>query len=90
MVDQALGGGVAMPGLVFGQDRHEGLREGALGKQAAQQVGDAKRDNEGVGVGRLPEGAREQALAQQSGNPGQHRHAGNCCEGSEQVHGARL
>jgi hypothetical protein len=64
MVDQGLGGLHAVLGLVFGQDRDEGLREGALGKQPAQQVGNAKRDDEGVRIGRGAESAREQALAQ--------------------------
>ena len=35
--------------LVLAQNRHERLREGALGEQAAQQVGNLEGDEEGVG-----------------------------------------
>jgi hypothetical protein len=54
VVDQGLGGFLAVLGLVFGQDGHEGLRERALGEQPAQQVGQAEGDIEGVGVGEAP------------------------------------
>jgi hypothetical protein len=52
VVDQRPGGGLALLGLVFGQDRHEGLRKRAFAEQPAQQVGQAEGDVEGVGVGR--------------------------------------
>ena len=64
MVGQLLARFLAMLVLVFRQDRHEGLRERTLGKQAAQQVGDAEGNNEGVRVGAGAKGAREQAFAQ--------------------------
>ena len=35
--------------LVLGEDRDEGLREGALGEQPAQQVRDLEGDEERVG-----------------------------------------
>jgi hypothetical protein len=64
MVGQLLAGLLPVLVLVFGQDRHEGLRERAFGKQAAQQVGDAEGHDKGVGVGAGAKGAREQTLAQ--------------------------
>ena len=52
-VDQPVGRLVAVGGARrAASDRHEGLREGALGEQAAQQVGDAEGDVERVGRAR--------------------------------------
>ena len=64
MVDQGLGGLLAVLGFIFRQDRHEGLRERAFGEQAPQQVRQAECDNEGIGIGRGAKGAREQAFTQ--------------------------
>ena len=83
VVDQGLGGGVALLALVFGQDRHEGLRERAFAEQPAQQVGQAEGDIEGVGISAGTEGTGEQGIAQQAGNAGQHRHARDGCQGTE-------
>ena len=90
VVGQFLGGGAALPALVFSQDRHERLRKGAFGKQPAQQVGNAEGDVEGVGVGGSAEGPGKQDLADQTGDARQHRHAGDGCQGFMQVHGAAL
>jgi hypothetical protein len=81
MVDQLAGGGIALLGLVFGQDRHEGLRKRAFAEQAAQQVGQAEGDVEGVGIGGGAEGTGKQGVAQQAGDAGQHRHAGDGRQG---------
>ncbi len=67
-IDQIAGGLVASPGTAFGQDGHKGLREGALGKQAAQQIGNAERHVEGVGGGAGPEGRGDQQLPNETGD----------------------
>jgi hypothetical protein len=43
-----------MLGLGSGQHRHEGLAESAFGKQAPEQVGNAKGHIEGVGQALAP------------------------------------
>ena len=68
MVGQNARRAIALLIFVLRKDRHEGLRERALGKQAAQQVGDAQGDEEGVGVDRRAEGPRDQKLADQTGD----------------------
>jgi len=90
VVDQGLGGFLAVFRLVFGEDGHEGLRERALGEQAPQQVGQAERDVEGIGEIRGAEGGGKQAFTQQSGDARHHGHAGDGGEGLEQIHGPRL
>ena len=47
MIDQALRLPIAEPVLVFTEDRHEGLGEGAFGEQPAQQVGQLEGDEKG-------------------------------------------
>ena len=49
LIDQGMGGLMALAAFVFRQDRHEGLRERAFGKQPPQQVGDLEGDEERVG-----------------------------------------
>ncbi len=68
MVGQFLGGGFAFLVFVFGQDRHEGLGKRPFGKQPAQQVGNAERDVEGVGVGGSAKGPGKQDFANQAGD----------------------
>jgi hypothetical protein len=50
-------------GSVFAEDGHEGLRECALGKHAAQQVGQPEGDEEGIGGRTRAEGARDEEVA---------------------------
>ncbi len=63
VVDQQLG--LFMPAAVpvFAEDRHERLRERALGEQAAQQVGQPERDEERIGRHARAEHARDQHVA---------------------------
>ena len=86
-IHQSARGLVTVPLARGCQQGHEGLREGALGEQAAQQVGDAKRDVEGVGDGTGPEGRRHQLLPHQAGDPGGQRQQGNGRSRLEKVHG---
>ena len=72
--------------LGAGEHRDEGLREGTLGEQAPQQVGDAEGDEEGVGAEARAEGARDDEVAHVAQDPadeGQARHRG---QGTQQVH----
>ena len=64
----------ALP-AVLGEDRHERLRERALGKQPAQDVGQAERRLERVHLQPGAEGGRLEALADETRDPGQQRHA---------------
>ena len=88
VIHQHAGLGVPAPGLVFGQNRHEGLRKRALGEQPAQQVGDAEGDEEGVGVEPRAEDAGDDGVAHEAENARQQRHAAHGGEGLEQIHGA--
>ena len=83
-IDQGVGGRVALSGAGFSQDGHEGLRERPFGKQAAQQVGDAKSHLEGVGGGAGPEGRGHQQLAHEPGDAGRQREQRNEGGGFEQ------
>jgi hypothetical protein len=85
-VDQSARGFVAVALARGGQDRHEGLRERALGKQPAQQVGDAEGDVEGVGGGAGAEGRGDQLLAHQTGDARDQREQGDGGSGLQQVH----
>jgi len=49
---------------VLGEDRHESLRERALGEQPPQQVRDAEGDEEGVGGEAGAESAGDDEVAQ--------------------------
>ena len=63
--------------LVFADDRDEGLRERAFGKQAAQEVRDLERHEPGVHEGAGAKGLRVNHLAGQAGDTRhQRRHAG--------------
>ncbi|OIQ70267.1 hypothetical protein GALL_481220 [mine drainage metagenome] len=76
--------GVLGPRL--GEDGDEGLRECALGEQAAQQIGQAERDVEGIRPGAGAEIPCHQNLAQQAGDAGDEGEQGNGIGGLEQIH----
>ena len=61
-------------GLVFREHRHEGLRERPFGEQPAQEVGDAKRHEEGVGTGSGAEQLGVDHVADEAGDAGQRGH----------------
>ena len=60
---------------VFGEDRHEGLRERAFGEQPPQDVGQAERRLERVHLHPGAERRRLQAFADEPGDARQERHA---------------
>jgi hypothetical protein len=65
-IDQCLGLDFPATIAVFGQDGNEGLRERSLGKQPAQQVGQAEGDEEGVGHHAGAEGPGDDEVADES------------------------
>jgi hypothetical protein len=68
------------------EHRHEGLREGAFGKQAAQQVGQLEGDKEGVGEHAGPESARDHEVADKTEDARQQGHAADGGESLQEVH----
>jgi hypothetical protein len=68
------------------EDRHEGLRERALGEHPPQQVGQPECDEEGVGQRRGAEDRRGQVLPDQPGDAREQREAADRRGRSEQVH----
>ena len=68
------------------QHRHERLAEGPLGKQAAQEVGNAKRHIEGVGQGAGAKGRGHEQLPHQPRDPGSQGQEGDERGGFEQRH----
>src|SRR5439155_4249471 len=85
-VDQRLGLGLGMAVLVLGEHRHEGLREGALGEQAPQQVRDAEGDEERVGGEARAEGARDEKIAHIAQDAADERQARYRKQGAQEVH----
>ncbi|CFE02793.1 Uncharacterised protein [Bordetella pertussis] len=73
---------VAAFGAGRAQDGHEGLRERAFGKQAAQQVGNTEGDPERIGQGARAERARHQDVAHQAGDA---RQQGETADGSRRA-----
>ena len=86
MVHQVARGIVAAARLVLGQDGHEGLGEGALGEQAAQQVGQLEGDEKGIGGDPGAEGAGDDGIAHEAENARDQGHAAYGGEGFKQVH----
>ena len=72
-VDHAVGGSVPLLLARGGQHRHKGLAEGALGKQPAEQVGNAECHVEGIGEGAGTKGRGDQQFADQAGDAGGQR-----------------
>ena len=62
------GGSVAVLRPGGSQHRHKRLAECAFGKQAAKQIGNAKRDVKSVGQGAGAKQRRQKRLAHQAGN----------------------
>ena len=65
---------------------HEAGREGALGDQAAEQVGKAKGDEKGVGDRAGTEQRRDQDIAREAENAAEERVATDRGGGAEQGH----
>jgi len=66
--------------LVFGQYRHEGLRKGAFGKDAAQQVGQFEGHKEGVGSEAGAEYAGNDGVADKAQHARNQGHAADFCQ----------
>ena len=69
MVDQLLGTLFAALGPDSSQHRHESLAECAFAEHTTKQVGNAKRDVEGVGEGTDTEHRCHQQVANEAGHP---------------------
>src|SRR5450830_1366751 len=85
-VDQQPGLNLAVPGLVFGQDGHEGLGEGTLGEQAPQQVGNAEGDEKRVRREAGAEQARDHGVAHETEDAGHEGHAAHRGERAQKIH----
>ena len=86
VIHQQLGLVMAAPALVFAEDRHEGLRERALGEQAAQQIGQLERDEEGVRRHARAEDPRDQHIADEGQDARNQRQAADGRKDFEQIH----
>ncbi|MNZ74757.1 hypothetical protein D3C78_932170 [compost metagenome] len=84
--DEGPGRLLALLGLVLGQDGDEGLGEGTFGEDAAQQVGQLERDEEGVGRHAGAEVARDYGVADESQHAGKHGDGADGRQRLEQVH----
>src|SRR5437879_11913413 len=71
---------------MLGEDRHESLREGALGEEAPQQVRDAEGDEEGVGGQAGAEGAGDDEVAQVAQDAADEGQAADRGQGAQEVH----
>ena len=68
---------------------HEGGVEGALREQAAEQVGEALGDEEGVGRQPGAEGVGDEDVADEAEHPARQRVAADGEDGGEEIHGPR-
>ncbi len=75
--DQLADLGVGLLHLVLGDDRHEGLRERTLGGQAAHEVRDLERHQEGVHQGARAEGDQVDHVPDHARDPGEERQEAN-------------
>ena len=75
--DQLADLGVRLLHLVLGDDRHEGLRERALGGQAAHEVRDLERHQEGVHQGPGAERDQVDHVPDHARDPGEERQEAN-------------
>ena len=86
-IDQRLRLLVTLGGPRSGQDRHEGLRERALGEEPPQQVRDAEGDLEGIGGRAGAEGGGNELLAHQPGDARGQRERRHDGGRTKQTHG---
>jgi hypothetical protein len=82
-IDQRLDLALRARGAVLGEHRHEGLREGALGEQPAQELRDAKRDVESVGIGGRAEQRGQHHVPHQPCDARDHGHAAHGQAGAQ-------
>src|SRR5467141_1784919 len=72
--------------FVLGEDRHESLRERALGEQPPQLVRDAEGDEEGVGGEAGAESAGDDEVAQVAQDAADEGQAADRGQGAQEVH----
>ncbi len=75
---------VVPPGADVGQHGDERLLESAFREHPAQQIGEAERDVEGVGLGARAEQAGDEHVPHEPGDPGQQGQAADGGERAEQ------
>ena len=68
----------------IGEHRNERLLKRAFGEHSAQQIGNAKRDVKGVGLGADPEDSGDQHVPRQPGDAGNEGQAANGGKGAQQ------
>ena len=90
MVDQGLGFRRRALVPIFRQHGHEGLGKGALGKHAAEQIGQAEGDEKRVGGGPGTEHPGDDEIADKTKDAREQGHATDRGQGFEQIHGRIL
>ena len=70
-------------GLDLPKHRNKGLGEGALRKEAAQEVGKTESNKESVGLGTRPEEACGEDFSDQAGDPGEQGEPADSGDGLE-------
>src|SRR3989344_5448856 len=94
VIDEGLGLVGRVPGLVFGEHRHEALGECALAENATQEIGDAEGDVEGIGrhAGAGADEACEKNIADETADPRQQGHTAGDGRGFKELaaHGCAL
>ena len=86
VIDQQFGFVVPAPVTVFAENRHERLRERALGEQAAQQVGQLERDEKRIRRRARAEDPRDQHIAHKGEDARKQCQAADGGEGFKEVH----
>ncbi len=66
--------------MVLGEERHEGGGKGALGKQPSEEIGQALRDEEGIGDRTCAERRGDQHVTDESEDAGK---GGTAADGGE-------
>src|SRR5262249_55958380 len=82
-------GGVAFALQLAGELRDEGGVEGALREQAAEQVGEALGDEEGVGRQARTQGMGDQDVANEAEHAARQRIAADGEDGADEIQGPR-
>ncbi len=85
--DEQTGGVLASAILVLCQHRHEGLGEGALGEQPAQQVGQLEGHEEGIGGHTGTKHPGDDGVPHEAQHPGEQGHGADGEQGAQQIHG---
>ena len=90
MLGEETGGTLASLLEPPGEERHEGRVEGALGKQAAEEIGQALGDEEGIGHLARAQDARDQHVADKAQHPARHGVAADRGDRANHRHGGSV